>query len=67
MAAKTLRKRKGTPIPITFSPQEHEFIYHICDTTGISKADVIRRACRFALAKFISGEVSLIDKIFAKQ
>jgi hypothetical protein len=34
----------------------------ICEKTGLSKADVIRRACRHSITKFLNGEIQLTDK-----
>ncbi|MDR0533285.1 MAG: hypothetical protein LBH01_04955 [Verrucomicrobiales bacterium] len=56
-----LRRRKGSPVPITFDPEEDLFIREICENTGLSKADLIRRACRYSLSRFLSQEVSPID------
>jgi len=61
MTSISLRRRKGTPVPVTFAPEEDTFIRDICENTGLSKADVVRRACRFSLPKFMSGQVSPAD------
>ena len=61
MTVISLRGRKGTPVPINFASEEDLFIRDICENTGLSKADVIRRACRFALPLFLSGQIAPAD------
>ena len=50
---------KSDPVPVRFDEPEHEGLVTINDETGLNKGEIIRRACRFAFPKFISGEVDI--------
>ena len=54
---------KGDPIPVRFDGAEEKFLNEIAATTGLKKAEIIRRAARFAFPKFMSGEINMLDVI----
>jgi DNA-directed RNA polymerase alpha subunit len=47
--------------PIPFRPDDgvREIIAILARQTGMSQSEVLRRACRFSLPKFASGEVDI--------
>lgn len=51
-------KSKRTPIPVRFSEEETEMLTTMKSATSLPLADIVRRAVRFALPKFQSGEVN---------
>lgn len=50
---------KKNPIPVRLDPLEDSRLSEIAAQTGLSKSEVVRRACRFAMPKFLSGEVDV--------
>jgi hypothetical protein len=53
--------KKGKPHPVRFDRDGQEFLDEMANLTGLSKAELIRRAGRFAFSKFLSGEINLLD------
>ena len=45
---------------VRFDQPEEEFLRRAKKATGLSKREIIRRACRFALPKFLSGQVDIM-------
>jgi hypothetical protein len=50
----------GKPIPTKFDPAEEQLIRDINEETKLPLGQIIKRAARFALPKFASGEISLL-------
>lgn len=50
----------GDPIPTKFDPAEEKMIREINRLTSLPLAQIIKRGMRFALPKFVSGEVSIL-------
>lgn len=46
-----------------FDGAEEDFLDDLTATTGLKKAEIIRRGCRYAFPKFISREVNILDVI----
>jgi hypothetical protein len=46
-----------------FNEAEEDFLSEIKQRTGLKKAEIVRRACRFSLPKFLSGEVNILDMV----
>jgi hypothetical protein len=57
------RMKKGLPVPTRFDEAEEDFLSEIKQRTGFKKAEIVRRACRFSLPKFLSGEVNILDMV----
>ena len=57
--AKGRRTTKGDPYPCRFDTEEQAGLEEINAETGMSYAEIIRRACRFSFPKFLSGEVPI--------
>jgi hypothetical protein len=57
------RVRKGNPVPVRFDGAEEEFLDDLAASTGLKKAEIIRRAGRYAFPKFISREINILDVI----
>jgi hypothetical protein len=53
--------KKGDPIPTRFDKREEKFLADIHLQTGLGKAEIIRRAGRYAFPKFLSREINIID------
>ncbi len=56
MTTATLKKM---PIPVRLDEPEDDVARSLAHQTGLTKSEVIRRACRFSLHKFASGEVDI--------
>lgn len=52
---------KGDPVPVRFGGTEEKFLADLAASTGLKKAEIIRRAARFAFPKFMSGEINMLD------
>ncbi len=52
---------KGHAIPVRFDASDLAILTALTTRTGLSTADVIRRAVRFAGPKFRTGEVNIAD------
>lgn len=50
----------GKQSSVRFDKPEAEFLDRAKRATGLSKREIIRRACRFALPKFLSGQVDIM-------
>lgn len=50
----------GKPIPTRFDETEETLLRQIAKVTGLAVGQVIKRAARFALPKFASGEVNIL-------
>lgn len=55
----TTATTKMTPVPVRLNRAEQVSVGEIARTTGLSKSEILRRACRFAFPKFLSGEVDI--------
>jgi hypothetical protein len=62
-AKKTKRLKKGLPHPIRFDDTEKNLIGDLQDRTEptMSVNEIMRRAVRFAVPKFLSGEAPLTE------
>jgi hypothetical protein len=60
---KTSKKQKGNPIPIRFDEHEESTLADIATATGLGKAEIIRRAARYALPKFLNREINILDVV----
>ena len=58
---RTSKKPRANPHPIRFNDAERAQIDKVGEGIGISTSEVVRMAIRFALPKFLSGEVSIKD------
>lgn len=58
---KPRKRRKGHSQPVRFDKSDEKLIGDLQDKTGhlISVAEITRRAVRFAVPKFINGEVDI--------
>jgi hypothetical protein len=54
------RNRKNSAVPVRFDKDEEGCIRRLSEETGLSKSEVIRRACRFAFPQFMSGRTPII-------
>ena len=54
---------KGNPVPVRFDGAEEKFLEDLAASTGLKKAEIIRRAGRYAFPKFISREINILDVI----
>lgn len=52
---------KGDPIPTRYDEPEDKLIRDLSADTGIAMAEIVRRAGRLALPKFMSGEANILD------
>ena len=50
-------------MPTRFDPPEDTFLKELAKKTGLKKAEIVRRACRFALPKFLKREVNILDVV----
>lgn len=57
------KQPKGNPIPVRFDDPEEQVLDDIATATGLGKAELIRRAVRFAGPKFLSREVDILDLV----
>jgi hypothetical protein len=51
---------KGDPIPTRFDAAEDKLIRDLNSETGLPMSEIVRRANRFALPKFLSGEIDIL-------
>jgi hypothetical protein len=51
---------KCTPIPTRYDPPENKLIRDLHNATGLPMAEIVRRASRFALPRFASGEIDIL-------
>jgi hypothetical protein len=52
---------KTDPIPVRFDRSEKSDMAAIEKKTGLSRAEIIRRACRFAFPRFLKGKVQIVN------
>jgi len=52
---------KSVPQPVRFDAPEEKLIRQMARESGISLASVIRRCCAYALPKFTSGEINILN------
>lgn len=52
---------KLNPVPVRFDRDEDADIKALAATTGLPSSELIRRAVRFAIPKFRSGEVNILE------
>lgn len=57
------KQSKGNPIPVRFDGAEENTLDDIATATGLGKAEIIRRAGRYAFPKFLSREVNILDVV----
>lgn len=50
----------GNPIPTKFDQAEEKLIRDLGKMTGLPLAQIIKRAGRYALPKFASGEIDIL-------
>lgn len=50
---------KKLPIPVRLDEPEDDTARALAQQTGLTLSEVLRRACRFSLPKFKSGEVDI--------
>jgi hypothetical protein len=55
------KPNRGHPHPIRFDKADDARLKELAEGMNIPKSDVVRMAVRFALPKFLSGEVSIKD------
>jgi hypothetical protein len=55
--------RKTDPIPTRFDEAEDKLIRKINAQTGLSMAEIIRRAVRFVGPKFDNGEINILNVV----
>lgn len=58
---------KKNPVPVRLDEPEDKLVSDLNEKTGLVKSEILRRACRFALPKFLSGEVDIATVVPAKQ
>jgi hypothetical protein len=63
MKKKNHNGAKGDPVPVRFDEREEKFLRDLALTTGLKKAEIIRRAGRYAFPKFISGEINMLEVV----
>lgn len=56
-----MSRTKTNAKPVRLDPQEAKMTKLIKSKTGLSEAEIIRRSLKFALPKFLSKEVDLLD------
>lgn len=56
----TPRARKGTPYPFRPDPDSEVLIEQLKGTTGLSKAEILRRACKWSLPRFLDGTADIL-------
>lgn len=61
MTVEADRNEKLTPIPVRPTAEMARDVQRLHELSNLPKADIIRRACQFALPKFLSGEVSIVE------
>jgi hypothetical protein len=52
---------KSNPIPVRFDARELEVLADLCARTGLKKAEIIRRAGRYAFPKFLNRKIDILD------
>lgn len=57
MATNALPKKN--PIPVRLDREEDALMTRLARETGMKKSEVLRRACRYAFPKFVTGEVDI--------
>jgi hypothetical protein len=57
------RVPKGDPVPVRFDQVEEDFLDELATKTGLKKAEIIRRAGRYAFPKFITREINILDVV----
>jgi hypothetical protein len=55
--------KKGNPIPVRFARSEEKTLQALASATGLNKAEIIRRAGRYAFPRFLSREINILDVI----
>lgn len=50
---------KAKPIPFRPDDASDAIVTDLHTRTGMSKSEILRRACRYSLPKFVSGEVDI--------
>jgi hypothetical protein len=55
--------KKGESIPTRFNPEEEKCLDEIVEQTGVSRSMAIRQAVKYALPKFLSGEVDILKLV----
>lgn len=63
MSTKKSGIAKANPVPVRFDKPEEKFLDDLATATGLKKAEIIRRAGRYAFPKFISREVNILDVV----
>jgi hypothetical protein len=54
---------KGHPVPVRFDVPEEKFLDDLAASTGLKKAEIIRRAGRYAFPKFLNREINILDVV----
>lgn len=50
---------KLKPVPVRLDGRESDLVSRIAKATGLNKSEILRRACRFALPRFLSGKINI--------
>jgi hypothetical protein len=51
---------ESVSVPIRLSGRDLDCLTELQTITGLSRADLVRRACRYTLPKFLAGEVDIL-------
>lgn len=57
---KKSQQKTGSPVPVRFTPVTERQITELSKATGLSKGEIIRRACAAMLPRFLSGEIAVV-------
>lgn len=56
-------QKQGNPIPVRFEGDQEKQINELARKTGLSKGEIVRRACAGMLPKFLSGETPIVEVV----